>query len=199
MYARASVKKSSKSNPERSTETRTALKAAARALFLEFGFAATGTEQIVNQSGVTRGALYYHYADKRDLFAEIVEEELAVVAARIEDATGGSTSAMTALKRGAKAFITAMAEAGRTRLVLLEAPTVLGRDRLLQIENRHARGSLTEGLEAAMAEGSIGKFDSGALVEILSAAFDGAALAVESGIPNSSVDRIIQAIFDGLS
>ena len=51
-------------NLEQSQRTRDALVRAARALFAEKGFRATGTEEIVALAGVTRGALYHQYEDK---------------------------------------------------------------------------------------------------------------------------------------
>src|SRR3954452_17042311 len=71
---------SSRTQTERSESTRGALLAAARGLFAERGYAGVGTEEIVRAAGVTRGALYHHFEDKRDLFEGVyvlIEAELA--------------------------------------------------------------------------------------------------------------------------
>ena len=56
-------------------QTREALISAARSLFASQGYPATGTEQIVAESGVgTRGALYHHFAGKRELFLAVFDQ-----------------------------------------------------------------------------------------------------------------------------
>src|SRR4051794_32456370 len=57
-----------------SEATRAKLLAAARALFGERGYAAVGTEEVVRAAGVTRGALYHQFADKRELFEAVFEQ-----------------------------------------------------------------------------------------------------------------------------
>jgi AcrR family transcriptional regulator len=59
---------------ERAKDTRATLVDRARELFGRRGYAAVGTEEIVRAAGVTRGALYHHFADKRDLFRAVHEE-----------------------------------------------------------------------------------------------------------------------------
>src|ERR1700722_4604438 len=72
----------------RSARTRGALLHAARRLFAEKGFAATGGGEIAAQAGVARGALYHPFSSKTELAAAVVEQvedelvELVVAAAR---------------------------------------------------------------------------------------------------------------------
>ena len=62
------------SNAAQSDQTQRALRAAARALFAERGYGATPTEAIVEQAGVTRGALHYHFNNKVGLFSAVYTE-----------------------------------------------------------------------------------------------------------------------------
>lgn len=188
-----------RSNEERSGQTRGALTAAARALFIERGYAETGTPEIVAAAGLTRGALYHHFADKQALFAAVAEAEARAVAAEIEAATLADSDPLRALAVGGGAFLAAMAVPGRTRLLLLDAPAVLGRERLREIESRHAMGSLREGLEAAIAAGAIRALPLAALTEALGALFDRAALALAAGDPPEDWHAVIDALVEGLA
>jgi len=188
-----------KSNKSRTESTKAALKAAARALILDKGYAETGTPEIVRVANVTRGALYHHYADKKALFEEIIEDECAAVAAQINDSTMDAGTAIEALKQGSDAFISAMARHGRTKLILIEAPTVLGREKLLEIEDRHTRQSLKIGVSEAMKAGEIVSLPLDALIEILSSVFDSAALNIEAGMSADEITEVVHGIIDGLT
>ncbi|TGV64005.1 TetR family transcriptional regulator, partial [Mesorhizobium sp. M2D.F.Ca.ET.160.01.1.1] len=137
--------------------------------------------EIVAAAGVTRGALYHHFADKPALFAAVVEQETAAVAKEIDRASPPSFSPRDALIAGSEAYLTAMRAPGRTRLLLLDGPAVLGRAAMDDIDNRHGNRSLREGLVAAMRARSMTKLPAEALTALLGSAFDRAALAIEAG------------------
>ncbi len=190
--------KSPTPNQDRSDKTRAALKAAMRDLVLDNGYAAAGTPAIVKKAGVTRGALYHHFSDKRELFSAVVEEDCKAVADEITARSSGKRGTLTALKSGADAFISAMAENGRTRIILIEAPSVLGREEIASIENRYSRGLLREGLAAAIDAGVMEKLPIAPLNELLSAMFDSASLNIENGMPENEVLAVVHRIINGL-
>lgn len=187
-----------RNNAERAEATRGALIRAGRNLFVEKGYAETGTPELVAAAGVTRGALYHHFADKQALFRAVVEAESAFVAEEISDAAPDSMEAIEALRAGGDAFLRAMEEPGRTRLLLLDGPAVLGRETMDEIDVRHAGRTLREGLAIAMREGAIRRLPLGALCAQLSAVFDRAALAVAHGAPVKDQRAVIGAIIEGL-
>lgn len=169
-----------RSNAERTLETRSALLAAARAQFLEKGYAATGTPEIARLAGVTRGALYHHFADKQALFKAVVEAEAAAVAAEINKEALGARSVVEALSRGARAYFVAMRKAGRARLMLLEGPAVLGAAEMRRIDLATGGDELRQGIAAALGD-SATRAEIDARAELVSAMFDRAALACEAG------------------
>jgi AcrR family transcriptional regulator len=71
---------------QRRATTRRALLEAARSLFAERGYHGAAAEEIVRRAGLTRGALYHHFEDKKDLFRAVVEEMEGEIDERIEEA-----------------------------------------------------------------------------------------------------------------
>ncbi|MDX3928593.1 MAG: TetR family transcriptional regulator [Shinella sp.] len=188
----------SRSNRERTESTVSALIEAARALFVEKGYVETATPDIVAAAGVTRGALYHHFEDKKALFRAVVEREAQAVAAAIEERAAPAGSPREALLAGAAAYFDAMAKEGRTRLMLLDGPAVLGFASIGAIDSENAEGTLRDGLAAALA--AAGKSDRliGALTALLSAAFDRAAIAIEAGESRADLETAIATLADGL-
>lgn len=188
------------SNPDRTQKTRGALVEAARKLFLQRPYAETGTPEIVALAGVTRGALYHHFADKQALFLAVVEAESAAVADAVKAATATIHSPQEALTKGGEAFLEVMSHPGRTRLLLIEAPSVLGRRRVDELDEAHAGATLREGLDAAARAGAIRDLPVGPTAQLLSSAFDRAALAIENGADAAEwrlvLARLLTAIFE---
>jgi AcrR family transcriptional regulator len=136
----------------RSARTRRALLDAARALFAEKGFAATGREEIAERAGVTRGALYHHFASKTDVAAAVVEElegelvDLVVAAAR------QGSGVRDQLHRGCRAYMDACADPTMAR-ILADAPAVLGIEACRALDAVACAPLLAEVFAQAEAEG----------------------------------------------
>ncbi len=179
--AKSTESKKTKSNRLRRETTRAALIEAARQLFAQKGYADTGTPEIVARAGVTRGALYHHFEDKLELFRAVVEGEAQAVAEWIASESHAPTSALDAMLSGADAYFEAMSQPGRTRLLMLEGPAVLGVAAMDEIDRRTGQDELRQGLELALRNESDLALPVDALANVLSAAFDKAALAVSMG------------------
>jgi AcrR family transcriptional regulator len=141
----------------RSADTREALIAAARPLFAEHGYSEVGTETIVRAAGVTRGALYYHFADKTELFAAVFEQVEGEVAARMGEAIAASeqTDPVEIMRLGAGFWLDACADPVIQRIVLVDAPAVLGWTRWTEIGNRYNIGLVRALLTNAIDSGRI--------------------------------------------
>jgi len=182
-----------RSNIERAQETRRALLVAGRALFVERGFQSTSTPEVVARAGVTRGALYHHFADKLALFRAVLEAEGDAVAREIEQGARGSDDALETLRRGAKAYFKAMSDPGRARLMLVEGPAALGPQEMRTIDLQTGGRELRIGLAEATA-GGISKADIDARADLISAMFDRAILARVSGSPRAAYERALDAV-----
>ena len=186
-----------RSQADRRAETRALLLGAARELFASKGFAETGTPEIAAAAGLTRGALYHHFADKTALFAAVVEVEHAAVAASIEAAGAENPrDPVVALLAGSRAFFDAMADPGRRRIMLVDAPSVLSREALDEIDSRHGGETLVCGLRDAIDAGMIKRVPVEPLAKLFGALFDRAALAPPEQRP--AFEAAIAAMLEGL-
>jgi AcrR family transcriptional regulator len=165
---------------ERSESTRAALIGSARALFAERGFADVGTEEIVRAAGVTRGALYHHFAGKRELFEAVYRQLEVELAERIAAGalSSASTAPMDAMRAGAEMFLRASTEPEVQRIVLLDGPSVLGWDRWREIAAEHGLGLIEATLQAAIEAGAIAEQPVRPLAHVLMGALDEAAMLV---------------------
>ncbi|MGW1145922.1 TetR/AcrR family transcriptional regulator [Streptomyces sp. NPDC002454] len=187
----------------RSRETRAALVAAARELFAERGYADVGTEEIVRAAGVTRGALYHQFRDKADLFDATVQTVEAELTERIAGGVmADAVDPVVALKAGARAFLDAFAEPDVERILLLDAPGVLGWRRWREIGQEHGLGVIAAALEAAMANGALGRRPVAPLAHVLLGALDEAALLVahsdDPAATRAEVADTLDHLLDGL-
>jgi AcrR family transcriptional regulator len=163
---------------ERSATTRQALLAAGRALFAEHGFAGSGQEEIVERAGVTRGALSHHFGTKRQLFLAVVQDVQGDVAELITRAAMEATDPMEQLRLGCLAFLDAAMEPSVGRIVLLDAPAVLGWQTWREIDAAHGLGLVTEALDHVMDAGLIERQPVLPLAHLLLAALNEAAMLV---------------------
>jgi AcrR family transcriptional regulator len=188
----------------RSRATRERLLRAARALFAQRGYSAVGTEEIVRAAGVTRGALYHQFRDKEQLFEAVFEEVEAETTQRIaEGALAAATDPLTALRAGARAFLAVCAEPDIERIILLDAPAVLGWERWREIGFRHGLGLIVGVLQAGMDAGAIAPAPVTPLAHLLLGAMDEGALyitrAQDGATARAEVETIIDRLIDGLA
>ena len=189
----------SRTQAARSAATKEALVRAARPLFAADGFAGVGTEAIVRAAGVTRGALYHQFTDKTELFAAVFEVVEAELTARIGEAVDGSglTDPVELMKLGARTWLDACAEPEAHRIVLVEAPAVLGWIRWREVGLRYGLGMVQSLLSFAMEVGSIRQQPVEPLAHVLIGAIDEAALYVaQAENPDEARAQVLAVLED---
>ena len=183
---------------ERSEATRSALLAVARRLFGERGYAAVGTEEIVRAAGVTRGALYHHFAGKAALLEAVYVEIESELTEKIATAALGGSDPVEALRAGTEMFLDACLEPEVQRIVLLDAPAVLGWERWREIAADHGLGLVEAALGAAMEAGAISPQPLRPLAHVLMGALDEAAMLVARAEDREAARAEVGATLEGL-
>ena len=139
---------------ERSEATRGKLLAVARRLFRARGYAQTFIEDIAARAGVTKGAFYHHFPDKKAIFLAVFHEtEQALMEASAAGACG--PDAWSRFRAGCRAFLEASMDPGVQRIILRDGPVVLGWEAWREIDARYSLGLIEGGLQQAMAEGRV--------------------------------------------
>jgi AcrR family transcriptional regulator len=179
---------------------------AARELFAERGYHEAASEEIVRLAGVTRGAMYHHFEDKRDLFRAVVEEieaeidGLVLEAAR--EALRESGDPLEAWMAGLYASLVAYARPDVRRIQLVDGPAVLSLEEWREIDAAHAIAQIEAGLELLMEHGVIGRQPVGPLAHLLHGATTEAAMYVAfSADPERAKDEIggaLRRLLEGL-
>jgi AcrR family transcriptional regulator len=163
---------------QRSAATRAALLDAARALFTEHGYAGAGREEIARRAGVTRGALYHHFGTKQELFRAVVEDLESELGERLVAAGSAGHDPLEELRLGCQAFLDAALDPAVRRIVLLDAPAVLGWQAWRELDERFGLGLIKMVLIAVVAAGLIEEQSIDPLAHMLLAALNEAAMLV---------------------
>lgn len=119
---------------EQSLRTRRAILDRARHLFATKGYAATGTEEITSELGITRGALYHQFSDKLGVFKAVVAEAYGEMTGYVGSKVQPIDDPWQQLVIGCQAFLEIAQQAELRRLVFIEAPAVLAADTLVEFD-----------------------------------------------------------------
>jgi AcrR family transcriptional regulator len=140
---------------ERSESTRRRILAAARTLFAERGYDATPVEQILRSTGLSKGAFYHHFPDKRELLAAVYDELEQELVVMLAEAGSAGRDPIEKMDRGCQAFLDACLDPVVRQIALVDAPAVLGWRRWREIDAKHGFGLLLAGLRSAARAGQI--------------------------------------------
>jgi AcrR family transcriptional regulator len=162
---------------QRSDATRAVLIAAATALFATRGYHGTPAELVVRQAGVTSGALYHHFRDKRGLFRAVLEAVERGLAVRVAAAARAGHDPWERLERGVTEYLDACSEPEVQRIALLDGPSVLGWEEWHAIDAAHHLRPLAAALAACMRAGLVERRPALPLARVLLGALTEAGLA----------------------
>jgi AcrR family transcriptional regulator len=163
--------------------TTAALIAAGRALFAERGYAAVGTEEIVQRAGVTRGALYHHFKQgKEELFRAVLVELSAELVRQVVSLAGQAKDPWEELVNGCEAFLDACSRPDVQQIMLVDGPAVLGWNVWREIDSGYA-------LANAVAHVLLGALDEAAMV---------VARAEDQAEARAEMGKTVRRLLDGL-
>lgn len=180
---------------QRGATTRAHLVATARELFGRDGYEHTSIEAIQRQSGVARGALYHHFSSKEALFDAVLDQVVAELAAAASDAARGAKDPAKALRNGCGRWLQLAQDAAIQRIVLLDAPAVVGWQRWRELDEIHVLGLVRTNLHQLAQQGRLPAADADLLANMVLAAVNEAAMVVlGADDPEAALRRGLRAL-----
>ncbi len=169
---------------EQTQRTRRAILDRARHLFATKGYAATGTEEIISELGITRGALYHQFRDKLGVFKAVIVEAYGEITDYIQAKVQPLDTNWQQLIVGCQAFLEVAHQDELRRLVFVEAPAVLAADDLAEID-QYGFALLHESIQIAVNEGELNTINAEGFAHLVNGALnDLAAWVAQSDDPN---------------
>ena len=183
--------------------TRTELVAAARAHFAGRGYAAARTEEIVGETGLTRGALYHHFSNKKSLFQAVLESlQTELTEEVVERARTVSGDHIDRLRAGFHAYLDLALRDDVRQILFIDGPAVLGWEAWREIDLQHAFRLTQVAIERAMSDGEIDVVPVDELTHVLLGAVTHASLEVgrssDPAVARASYGQIVDFLLDKL-
>lgn len=182
-----------RSRAEMIEDTRAKLIAAGREAFARQGYAAASMDELTATAGLTRGALYHHFGDKRGLLQAVVDQIDTEMALAARDAAASAPTPWDRLLLEGEAYIEMALRPEVQRIVLLDGPAVLG-DPSRWPSQHGCLQATVQALEELIAEGVVVPVDTEAAARLLNGAALNAALWVAGEPdPQAVLPRAIEA------
>ena len=194
------------SQGERRTATRRRILDAARALLVERGADGATIAAVLDHAGVSRGAMYHHFASKGDLVAAVVEATSAEAISAAARSVPADLPPREALVAGCRAWLAEVCEPDVAAILFEAGPTVLGWERCRRIEDDNSLRLMRLSLRAAVSAGQLDVPSVDLTARVLNAALSELALVVVHGEPEVSdlavaalvVERLVEGLIDGV-
>ena len=156
---------------EQTQRTRRAILDRARQLFATKGYAATGTEEIIRDLGITRGALYHQFHNKLGVFRAVIVEAYSEITDSIRVQIQPLDTNWEQLITGCQAFLEVAQQEELRRLVFVEAPAVLAADDLTEMD-QYGFGLLRASIQLAVEEGQLNVLDAEGFAHLVNGSLD---------------------------
>lgn len=147
-------------------ETRASLIAAAREAFGTIGYAAASMDELTAAAGLTRGALYHHFGDKKGLFAAVLDQIDAEMTVRLRAVSARAEDRWAGFRDECAAYLAMALEPEIQRIMLRDGPAVLGDPWSWPIQNDCIR-MMARSLDALVAEGVLAPLDPEAVATLI--------------------------------
>lgn len=165
---------------EQTRQTRRAILDRARQLFAEQGYAATATEEIIQGLGITRGALYHQFKDKRGVFKAVVAEAYREMTDHINQQVRSLEDPWEQLTVGCLAFLEVAQRENLRRLIFIDAPAVLAAETLVEFD-QYGFGLLQDSIQMLVRDGQLLTIDAEGFSHLVNGALNELAAWVAQG------------------
>jgi AcrR family transcriptional regulator len=187
---------------EHAEATRRAILAVARRLFTSRGYDASSINEIAESARVTSGALYHHFAGKREIMRAVFEQLEAELKQRVAAAGDGAKNPSEAMRSALSAFFDACLEDDIRAIVFEQAPRVLGWEEWRRIDAEYAIDLILGLLGGLRKERRIGKYNDSVVATLFLSAITEAGLQIALNKNNAKLrrecERVLEAFLGGL-
>ncbi|MEO1187721.1 MAG: TetR/AcrR family transcriptional regulator [Pseudomonadota bacterium] len=182
---------------QRSDTTRQKLLDAFRAAFLARGYEQTTTQQILMETGLSKGALYHHFGSKIEIIEALYDYESRAAIDRVFQRLDKTDPPLMRLKRAYLEWTQTVRAPDIAQILFEIGPSAIGERRAKDLEEAASNKPIKRLLRDAIEAGEIAPPDEDLLIALLNALVAEAALyQLHTGQdPDETLDAAISAIF----
>ncbi|MQA10675.1 MAG: TetR family transcriptional regulator [Pseudonocardiaceae bacterium] len=181
-----------------SEATRAALVDSAVELFTKHGYAQTSLDQVAKRARVTKGALYHHFSGKQALFEAAFDLMESRCVQRLGEILNGSASPWDRARAGLRAFVETCLDPSYQRIVIHEAPVVMGWERWREAEDNFSFGLVRAGVEMLIEAGEIEEVPVEVTSRLLYGALSSAAIFIATSTDQKKVGAEVTSTIERL-
>lgn len=180
---------------ERTTATVGAILASARTRFARQGFAATSIDDIAEDAGVAKGAVYHHFPSKEALFTRVLEGlQAEIAAAPVPAADRDVADPLDAIAAGVLRYLTAATGPDARRILLIDGPAVIGWRRWREIDDRYFGAGARVAVAHALGEGAAPREIDALTHLVMGAVMEAALVCATAASPKAAARDHAQAL-----